>query len=71
MGSFSIIHWVFILGLLVLLGWPVGRILRRTGHSGFWAVFYFVPLLNAIGLWVLAYKRWPSAVSRNDAGVFS
>jgi hypothetical protein len=39
---------------------PVWRIVRRTGHSGWWSLLIFVPLLNFVGLWVFAFSRWPA-----------
>ena len=33
----------------------VGRLLRRTGHSPWWALLLVVPLANVIGLWVWAF----------------
>lgn len=39
---------------------PIFRIIHRTGHSGWWCLLVFFPLLNWIGLWVLAYARWPA-----------
>ncbi|MGH6988783.1 MAG: hypothetical protein ACREFD_13190 [Stellaceae bacterium] len=38
---------------------PAVRLLRRTGHSGWWAILAPISPLNLIGLWVLAYVRWP------------
>jgi hypothetical protein len=38
---------------------PVVRILRRLGYSGWWAVLAPVSPFNLIGLWVLAYAKWP------------
>jgi uncharacterized membrane protein YhaH (DUF805 family) len=31
------------------------RLLHRTGHSGWWALLMFVPLVNVIGLWIWAF----------------
>jgi hypothetical protein len=44
---------------IVLLGVPVASILHRAGHSRWWTVIAFIPLLNLIGLWVFAFSRWP------------
>ncbi|WP_235890641.1 hypothetical protein [Martelella alba] len=43
----------------LIFGWPVAKILRRMGFSGFWVLLCFVPLGNIIGLWVMATTRWP------------
>jgi predicted PurR-regulated permease PerM len=42
---------------------PIQQILHRTGHSRWWCLLAFVPLVNWIGLWVLAYGRWPTVQS--------
>ena len=58
MGVGSIWHWVVLLIAVALFCIPLARILNRTGHSGWWALLYFVPVANLIGLWVWAYKKW-------------
>ena len=55
---------VFLIWWLIF-GWPVARILRRLGFSGFWVLLCFVPLGNIVGLWVLATTRWPAVEKGN------
>jgi hypothetical protein len=43
-----------------------GRILNRIGFSPLWAILMFIPLLNLIGLWILAFSEWPGG-SRDEA----
>jgi hypothetical protein len=50
--------------VLMVFGIPIVQILRRAGHSGWWAIIAFVPLLNLIGLWVFAFARWPNLDDR-------
>ena len=38
---------------------PVARILRRAGFSRWWCVLALLPILGLVGLWVLAFVRWP------------
>jgi len=38
---------------------PVTQILHRVGYNRWWAVLWFLPLINLISLWVFAFKRWP------------
>lgn len=53
------IHWTgFVLSAALLL-YPIGRILGRIGYSPFWSLVAFVPLLNVIALWALAFSKWP------------
>lgn len=64
MGTASIFHWVVLivpLVVLVLTVIPLIRILERLGLSPGWAVLYFVPIGNIIGLWLLAKADWPKA----------
>jgi uncharacterized membrane protein YhaH (DUF805 family) len=44
---------------LVML-YPYIRIIRRTGHSGWWILIMFVPIVNFIMLWVFAFAKWPA-----------
>ena len=47
--------------LIALVAVPVAQVMHRAGHSRWWTILAFVPLLNLIGLWVFAFARWPSA----------
>ena len=61
-GAFSSPSPVTLLAL-VLLAVPllmIGRVLRRAGHSPWWALVVLVPLANLVALWVFAYVRWPA-----------
>jgi hypothetical protein len=49
--------------MIILVGVPVANILHRAGRSRWWTILAFIPLLNLIGLWVLAFTRWPKAAS--------
>ena len=40
---------------------PAGLVLKRTGHSMWWALLCFVPIAALLGLWVLAFARWRPA----------
>jgi hypothetical protein len=47
-------------GLLVVLSViPTVIILRRMGYSGWWAIFAAISPLNVLGLWILAFAKWP------------
>ena len=54
MGSLSIFHWVIVL-LLLATPFPIAAILKRDGRNPYWALLYFVPLVNLIALWFWAY----------------
>lgn len=57
--EFSPLHVLILLFLLAMII-PVVRIIRRTGHNGWWSIFFFIPLINWVALWVLAYAKWPA-----------
>jgi hypothetical protein len=45
--------------MVAVVVYPVGRILNRIGFSPLWAIVMFIPLLNLIALWILAFTEWP------------
>ena len=57
-------HWVMAIVMpllfITLVGVPVANVLHRAGHSRWWTIVAFVPLLNLICLWVFAFTRWPN-----------
>ena len=65
---FSLVHFVIfalvtIVGFIIV-GIPVGIILRRLGYSEWFALVTFIPFGALVGLWVLAYARWPAIHGR-------
>ena len=58
--QYGIAHWLFFIVVVLLIIYPVGRILRRLGFSPFWSVLVFIPLLNLLSLWILAFADWPT-----------
>jgi hypothetical protein len=58
MTSFGLAHWIFFVGMVALILFPVGRILSRSGFSPIWSLLVFVPIVNLIGLWVFAFSDW-------------
>lgn len=60
MGTLSIWHWILILLFSALVGSPASRIIGRTGHSRLWVLIFFIPIINVVALWVLAFVHWPA-----------
>jgi len=60
MESFSIWYWLVIILISAATLYPYVRIIRRTGHSGWWLLAGIVPVLNFVMLWVFAFARWPA-----------
>jgi ABC-type Fe3+ transport system permease subunit len=60
MQSISIWQGLIVIFFIVALGIPIARILTRIGYSKWWTIVYFIPFVNIIGIWILAYSRWPA-----------
>jgi ABC-type spermidine/putrescine transport system permease subunit I len=60
MESMSIWHGLIVLICLLVLGYPIARILKRLGYSAWWVIIAFIPFANFIGLWVLSFVEWPN-----------
>ena len=39
---------------------PAAMVLKRTGHSPWWALLCFIPVAALLGLWVMAFTSWTS-----------
>jgi hypothetical protein len=51
------------LGMLIIAAivvWPFWRICDRAGHPGILALLVFIPVVNLIFLYWLAFSDWPS-----------
>jgi hypothetical protein len=60
MGSLSIFHWLIVIVIAIVTVYPYVRIIRRTGHSGWWILTAIIPVLNLAMLWAFAFTRWPA-----------
>ena len=45
--------------LTALIAIPSGLTLKRIGFSPWWALLCFIPVAALLGLWLLAFTRWP------------
>lgn len=61
MGVWGTSHWLIFALFVVIVLYPIGLILRRLGYSPFWSVLALVPIVNLIGLWLVALQG-------NDSG---
>ena len=59
MYGYGFFHWFSFIMMVALVAYPVGRILNRIGFSPLWAIAMFIPLVNLIALWILAFTEWP------------
>lgn len=53
------------MAVIVIILYPIGRILNRIGLSPFWSVLALIPLVNLISLWIFAFVDWPRDANRN------
>ena len=53
--------------LLVVFLWPMWRIFAKAGFPGWYALGLFVPIVNVLAMFYLAYAEWP-ALSAQDSG---
>ncbi len=60
MASFSMFHGLFFVIMILIFVVPMWKIVSRTGNPGIAALLFFIPLVNIIALWWLAYGRWPA-----------
>lgn len=59
LAMFGPLHWLIFAAIVALIVYPVGRILHRIGFSPLWSILVFVPVLNVLGLWIVAVADWP------------
>jgi len=52
--------FLFAILTTIVCVYPYYRIIRRTGHSGWWVLTMALPVGNVIMLWVFAFVRWPA-----------
>lgn len=60
MHSMGLWAWLLVIVVCLAMLYPYVRIIRRTGHSGWWFITMFVPILNVIMPWVFAFVKWPA-----------
>lgn len=57
-SGFTLFLPLIVVSIIVLV--PLQQIIHRAGYSRWWCLLWFVPGLNIVGFWLLAYIRWPS-----------
>jgi hypothetical protein len=58
--GYSPFHGLWLIVMIVVVAYPAGRILSRMGFSPLWTILAFVPIVNVIALWLLAFTDWPA-----------
>lgn len=67
MESLSIWHWIIVLLAIAVALVPFWKICVKAGFSGWLSIFFLVPIINLVALWVLAFSTWPN--NKDKAGV--
>lgn len=67
MTGYGFGHWFFFVVMVAVILYPMGRILNRLGLSPFWSLLTFIPLVNLISLWALAFSDWPAEKNKGGA----
>lgn len=60
MAGYGLVHWLLFALTVAVFLYPIGRILGRMGFSPFLSVLALVPLVNLLGLWIVALVDWPN-----------
>ncbi|HUO03050.1 MAG TPA: hypothetical protein VMU31_09740 [Rhizomicrobium sp.] len=61
MMPISMSTFIFMTMAEALFAIPAGLVLKRTGHSPWWALLCFIPVAALLGLWVMAFTSWTPA----------
>ncbi|MDE1935431.1 hypothetical protein [Bradyrhizobium sp.] len=59
MYGYGPVHWVWLIVMIAVVIYPVSRILGRIGFSPLWSILMFIPLVNLVALWIVAFADWP------------
>ncbi|HMB46819.1 MAG TPA: hypothetical protein VKN63_00940 [Afifellaceae bacterium] len=52
--------WSFVV-TAIFFAVPLWKLYSRSGFSGLWSLFAFIPFGAIVLLWVIAFIRWPNA----------
>jgi hypothetical protein len=55
----AIVYLAVLIGYAFLICYPISRVLKRLGFSGWWSLLAIVPLANLVSLWIVAFTPWP------------
>ena len=62
-ANWGLTHFLVFAVMVAIVLYPIGLILKKLGYSPFWAALACLPVVNIIGLWVVAL-----GLNRSDAG---
>jgi uncharacterized membrane protein len=55
-GIVALLLWIAVTVFMVIASW---RIFSRAGYAGALGLLMFVPIVNLVMLYVLAFREWP------------
>ena len=59
MFGFGILEIIIISPILILLVLPFWKIFSKAGFSGWWSLSIFLPIINILAIYILAFSKWP------------
>jgi hypothetical protein len=51
---------IYSLLVVLVVIWPICRIVSKAGYAGAWGLLCVVPIVNIVALWALAFMEWPN-----------
>ena len=64
MGSLILIQAIVAIIVIAIVAVPVVKILHKAGYSGWWAILWFIPIVNIVVIWIFAFAQWPALRDR-------
>ncbi len=61
-------HWLFMLLWIAIILPPFWKIFSKAGFSGWLSLLIFVPLVNLVVLYIVAFTDWPALKSTATGG---
>ncbi len=50
---------LFTVALVAVMLWLAGRVARKAGYPGWWAIPVVIPFVNILMVWIFAHANWP------------
>jgi hypothetical protein len=50
---------IWLILMLVIVGYPLWRIVEKAGYPGYMSLLFYIPIVNLIVLWYAAMNPWP------------
>ena len=61
---------LFVVPIVGLAVWIALQMCNKAGRSRWWGLFFLIPVVNIVAIWIFAFVRWPSLEPvRTDAEI--